>query len=97
MTPEQKANLKTDRYLQGCARLVQSYFLFPAPEVTESETGTNFSVLSLEALVRIKLTSFRLKDWGHLLDLLEVGLIDESWSGRFQAKCGLLSGSDRVP
>jgi hypothetical protein len=29
-----------------------------------------------------KLTSFRLKDKVHLLDLLEVGLIDESWCNR---------------
>jgi hypothetical protein len=30
-------------------------------------------------LVRTKLTSFRLKDKVHLLDLLEVGLIDDTW------------------
>jgi len=33
--------------------------------------------------VRMKLTSFRLKARVHLLDLLEVGLIDASWVGRF--------------
>jgi hypothetical protein len=31
---------------------------------------------------RIKLTSFRLKDKVHLLDLLDVGLIDETWRGQ---------------
>jgi hypothetical protein len=30
----------------------------------------------------MKLTSFRLKDKVHLLDLLGIGLIDESWCGR---------------
>jgi hypothetical protein len=30
----------------------------------------------------MKLTSFRLKDKLHLLDLLEVGLIDEGWCER---------------
>ena len=51
----------------------------PTPEVTESEAGPEFPVPTLAALVRMKLTSFRLKDRVHLLDLLEVGLIDESW------------------
>ena len=51
--------------------------ILPAPEVTESEPGPEFSVPTLDALVRMKLTSFRLKDKLHLLDLLDVGLIDE--------------------
>ena len=39
-------------------------------------------MLSLEALVRMKLNSFRRKDQVHLLDLLSVGLIDSSWLAR---------------
>jgi hypothetical protein len=31
----------------------------------------------------MKLTSFRLKDRVHLLDLLDVGLIDQTWCDRF--------------
>lgn len=54
----------------------------PAPEVSESEAGPDFPVPTLDALVRMKLTSFRLKDQVHLLDLLEVGLIDASWCDR---------------
>jgi hypothetical protein len=54
----------------------------PSPDVTESEPGPEFQVPTLDALVRMKLTSFRLKDQVHLLDLLEVGLIDESWCSR---------------
>jgi hypothetical protein len=50
--------------------------------VTESEAGPEFTVAALDALVRMKLTAFRLKDKVHLLDLLEVGLIDESWCER---------------
>ena len=30
----------------------------------------------------MKLTSFRIKDRMHLLDLLDVGLIDSSWTSR---------------
>ena len=38
--------------------------------------------MTLEALVRMKLTSFRDKDRTHLRDLLEVGLVDQEWCGR---------------
>jgi hypothetical protein len=54
----------------------------PAPDVVEAEAGPDFVVPTLDALVRMKLTTFRLKDKVHLLDLLDVGLIDESWCGR---------------
>jgi len=57
--------------------------LEPSPDVTESEAGPEFPVPTLAALVRMKLTAFRLKDRVHLLDLLEVGLLDESWCARF--------------
>jgi hypothetical protein len=51
----------------------------PNPDVSESEPGPEFPVPTLEALVRMKLTSFRLKDKVHLQDMLEVGLIDDGW------------------
>ena len=65
---------------------VRPDYLLPAPEIDESEAGPEFPVPTLEALVRMKLTSFRLKDQVHLLDLLEVGLIDGSWCGRLPAE-----------
>jgi hypothetical protein len=52
------------------------------PELTESERADEFVVLSLEALVRIKLTAYRDKDRTHLRDLIEVGLVDRSWIDR---------------
>jgi hypothetical protein len=55
----------------------------PSPAVADSELGEQFRIVSLEALVRMKLTSYRLKDQVHLQDLLEVGLIDASWLTRF--------------
>jgi hypothetical protein len=36
----------------------------------------------------MKLTSFRLRDQVHLLDLLELGLIDASWRQRLPAPLG---------
>jgi len=52
------------------------------PDVSESEKTDAFRLLSLDALVRMKLTSFRDKDRVHLRDLMEVGLVDESWLER---------------
>jgi len=58
------------------------------PDVSESEAADRFRVLSLEALVRIKLTAFRDKDKVHLRDLIEVGLVDESWTARLGRELG---------
>ena len=55
----------------------------PNPPVTDSEEGDLFRVISLKALVSIKLTAFRDKDRTHLRDMLEVGLIDASWLPSF--------------
>ena len=54
----------------------------PNPDVDESVVGGAFRVLSLEALVRVKLTAFRDKDRTHLRDLIELGLVDEGWMDR---------------
>lgn len=59
-----------------------------APSVDESEPGPEYTIANLEALVRMKLIAFRLKDKVHLLDLLDVGLIDESWIDRFPPELG---------
>ncbi len=53
------------------------------PDVTESEVADRFRVLGLQALVQIKLTSFRDKDRVHLRDLIDVGLIDAAWPAKF--------------
>jgi len=55
----------------------------PAPDVSDSVKPEHFRVLGLETLVHMKLTSFRRKDQVHLLDMLEVGLIDATWPARF--------------
>ncbi len=54
----------------------------PCPELDESEKGAEFQVVTLLALVRMKLLSWRLKDRVHLLDMINVGLIDATWPGR---------------
>jgi hypothetical protein len=52
------------------------------PDVAESESAGTFRVLSLDALVRVKLTAFRDKDRVHLRDLIGVGLVDAGWLQR---------------
>jgi hypothetical protein len=65
---------------------VRPGYLLPAPDISESEAGPDFRVPTLDALVRMKLTSFRLKDKVHLLDMLDVGLIDPDWCSRLPAE-----------
>ena len=60
---------------------VRPDYPLPSPDVTESEAAT-FRLLTLEALVRMKLTSFRDKDRVHIRDLMEVGLVDATWLAR---------------
>lgn len=67
---------------------VRKKYLTEAPDVTESEVSGEIRVLSLEALVRMKLTSFRDRDRTHLRDLIDVGLLDESWPARFIPELG---------
>lgn len=61
---------------------VRAEYVAPAAEVEESESTEKFNVVTLEALVRMKLTSFRDKDRMHLRDMIDVRLIDATWTSR---------------
>ena len=56
----------------------------PSADVSESVPADEFIIVTLEALVQMKLNSFRDKDRTHLRDLIEVGLVDATWLGRLQ-------------
>ena len=58
---------------------VRPQYLEAAPDVSQAEDTPFFRILTLDAVVRMKLTSFRDKDRVHLRDLLDVGLIDGTW------------------
>ncbi len=62
---------------------VRDDYVVATPDVTESEPSATFRVLTLEALVRMKLTANRDKDRTHVRDLIGVGLIDSGWPARF--------------
>lgn len=65
---------------------VRPEYVLPTPDLSESELIKDTRTLRLEALVRMKLTSFRDKDRVHVRDMLDVGLIDETWLDRFPAE-----------
>ena len=62
---------------------VRPEYVAAVPDVAESVSFKSYRVLSLEAVVRMKLTSNRRKDQVHLLDMLDVGLIDATWPARY--------------
>jgi hypothetical protein len=67
---------------------VRAEYSAPAPDVDESRPTATARVLSLEALLRMKLTSFRIKDKMHVLDFIDVGLVDATWVLRLPAELG---------
>jgi hypothetical protein len=64
--------------------------LAPSADVEEFVYSQDqlYKHLDLEALVRMKLTSYRLKDQVHLQDMLDVELIDATWPARFPGELG---------
>ena len=68
---------------------VRPEYEFPAPDVASSVIkSNNMRVLALEDLVRMKLTSNRLKDRVHIQDLAFVELIDSKMVGRMDGELG---------
>lgn len=80
--PEAKA--RDAIHLVFAGEKVRPEHLSAAPDVDAAEQGPAYRTIELEPLVRMKLNSFRRKDQVHLLDMIEVGLIDESWPARFE-------------
>ena len=54
----------------------------PSPDLAAIDDPAGFRVVTLEALVHMKLLSNRRKDQVHVEDLIGVGLIDRSWLDR---------------
>lgn len=74
-----QGSVRSGIHILFAGEMVRPGELIANPDVVESEPGPDFPVPTLAALVRMKLNSFRLKDKVHLLDLLEIGLVDASW------------------
>jgi hypothetical protein len=54
---------------------VRPEYIEPVPDLGEGRRVRGVRLIELENLVRMKLTSFRLKDGAHIIDLDEAGLI----------------------
>lgn len=61
---------------------VRESYPVPTADVTEREQADDYAVVTLEALVRMKLNSFRRKDQVHLQDMIALGMLDSSWLDR---------------
>ena len=55
----------------------------PNPDIEPTATANDFQTVALETLVRMKLNAYRRKDQVHLLDMISLGMIDESWLDRY--------------
>jgi len=64
-------------------RRVRADYATGAPKIDQVTSIDGKSVVALEALVEMKLNSFRDKDRTHLRDMIQVGLIDSTWAARF--------------
>ena len=62
---------------------VRPEYVAAVPDVAESVSFQSYRVLSLEAVVRMKLTSYRDKDKTHVRDMIGVGLVDANWPARY--------------
>ena len=51
----------------------------PKARIDQSEDVGDFRLITLDALVTMKLSAFRDKDRVHLRDLISVGLVDATW------------------
>ncbi len=67
--------------IEATAELTQS-------ERTKTEAGDSFFIVSLEALVRMKLIAWRDKDRTHLRDMIELEMIDQAWTEKFSQPLG---------
>ncbi|MCE9556510.1 MAG: nucleotidyltransferase family protein, partial [Planctomycetes bacterium] len=65
-----QGSVRSGIHILFAGEMVRPRDIIANPDVSESEPGPDFPVPTLDALVRMKLNSFRLKDKVHLLDLL---------------------------
>src|SRR5688572_19268992 len=65
------ASARDSVHVVFAAEKVRPEYPAAAPDISESESTQTFRLLTLEALVRMKLTSFRDKDRTHLRDLID--------------------------
>ena len=58
----------------------------PAPDLSAAQTLDGYRIVDLDRLIVMKLTAYRLKDRVHILDMIDVGLIDAGTVARLPAE-----------
>jgi hypothetical protein len=69
-------------------RKVRPEYVSPTPNVDQTIEINQKRIVELEALVEMKLNSYRDKDRTHLRDMIQLRLIDPNWPSRFSATLG---------
>ncbi len=67
---------------------VKAGYEYASPDLDKSERASEFQVVTLESIVKMKLIAWRDKDRTHLRDLIGVGQIDSTWPSRFPSPLG---------
>lgn len=73
-------NPRNGIHLLFAGEKVKSEYPVPSASIVEITQADEYDIVTLESLVRMKLNSFRRKDQVHLLDLISIGLVDETWT-----------------
>jgi len=69
-------------------RKVRDEYSTATPSIDQAVDIEGRSIVELPALVEMKLNSFRRKDQTHLMDMIQIGLIDSTWPVRFAKNLG---------
>jgi len=69
-------------------RKVREEYSTATPRIDQAVDIEGRSIVELDALVEMKLNSFRRKDQTHLMDMIQIGLIDSTWPERFARNLG---------
>jgi hypothetical protein len=64
-------------------RKVKPEYASPTPQVQRAVEINDKRIVELEALVEMKLNSYRRKDQTHLMDMIQIRLVDATWPSRF--------------
>ncbi len=78
-----KAKARDAVHVLFAGEKVREEYPEPVPHIDEYAMMQDARTLTLEALVRMKLTSNRDKDRVHIRDMISIGIIDESWLARY--------------
>ena len=62
---------------------VRAEYPEPVPEINDYVLMEDAKTLPLTELVKMKLTSFRRKDQVHILDMISIGIVDDTWLSLF--------------